>query len=220
MDKEIHAVTGAFGYSGKYIARKLIDEGHRVITITNSLDRKNPFGDKIKIYPFYFDEPAKLKETLQGVSVLYNTYWVRFNHKTFTHADAVQNTEKMIGYKILYIFFLIFHTILIIFILLGWIFKKFRRLNLLVILLTMLSWTLLGLIFGFGYCPLTDWHFNVLEKLGRAGLPSSYIKYLADRLTGYNFDQRMVDTVTLVGLISAFLISAYVNIRDRLIRKK
>jgi NADH dehydrogenase len=94
-DKEIHAVTGAFGYSGKYIARKLIDEGHRVITITNSLDRKNPFGGKIQVYPFDFDEPAKLQETLEGVSVLYNTYWVRFNHKTFTHADAVQNTEKM-----------------------------------------------------------------------------------------------------------------------------
>ncbi|MFC1494367.1 SDR family oxidoreductase [Thermodesulfobacteriota bacterium] len=95
MDNEKHAVTGAFGYSGKYIAKKLIDEGHRVITITNSLDRKNPFGDRIEVCPFNFDEPAKLEETLRGVSVLYNTYWVRFNHKTFTHADAVRNTEIM-----------------------------------------------------------------------------------------------------------------------------
>lgn len=95
MDNEIHAVTGAFGYSGKYIAKKLINKGHKVITITNSLDRKNPFGDKIQIYPFNFDEPAKLEETLRGVTVLYNTYWVRFNHKTFTHADAVRNTEIM-----------------------------------------------------------------------------------------------------------------------------
>ena len=95
MNQDIHAVTGAFGYSGKYIARRLIDEGHRVITITNSLDRKNPFGDKIKVFPFNFDEPEKLQETLGGVSVLYNTYWVRFNHKTFTYADAVRNTEIM-----------------------------------------------------------------------------------------------------------------------------
>jgi NADH dehydrogenase len=95
MENELHAVTGAFGYSGKYIAKRLIDEGHRVITITNSLDRKSPFGDKIKVFPFNFDEPEKLEETLQGVSVLYNTYWVRFNHKTFTHADAVRNTEIM-----------------------------------------------------------------------------------------------------------------------------
>ncbi|MFC1864064.1 SDR family oxidoreductase [Thermodesulfobacteriota bacterium] len=95
MEKEIHAVTGAFGYSGKYIAKRLIDEGHRVITITNSLDHKNPFSDKLKVFPFNFDTPEKLEETLQGVSVLYNTYWVRFNHKTFTHADAVRNTEIM-----------------------------------------------------------------------------------------------------------------------------
>ena len=95
MDNEKHAVTGAFGYSGKYIAKKLIDEGHRVITITNSLDRKNPFGDKIQVYPFNFDKPAKLEESLLGVSVLYNTYWVRFNYKTFTYADAVRNTEIM-----------------------------------------------------------------------------------------------------------------------------
>lgn len=95
MDREIHVVTGAFGYSGRYIAKRLIDEGHRVITITNSLDRKNPFGNKIQVHPFNFDEPAKLEETLRGVTVLYNTYWVRFNHKTFTHADAVKNTEIM-----------------------------------------------------------------------------------------------------------------------------
>ena len=95
MDNEIHAITGAFGYSGKYIAKSLIEEGHRVITITNSLDRRNPFGDRIKVFPFNFDEPEKLEETLRGVSVLYNTYWVRFNHKTFTHADAVRNTEIM-----------------------------------------------------------------------------------------------------------------------------
>ena len=95
MENELHAVTGAFGYSGKYIAKRLIEEGHRVITITNSLDRKNPFGDKIGVFPFNFAEPEKLEETFQGVSVLYNTYWVRFNHKTFTHADAVRNTEIM-----------------------------------------------------------------------------------------------------------------------------
>ena len=95
MQNELHAVTGAFGYSGKYIAKRLIDEGHRVITITNSLDRNNLFGDQINVFPFNFDEPEKLEETLQGVSVLYNTYWVRFNHKTFTHADAVRNTEIM-----------------------------------------------------------------------------------------------------------------------------
>ncbi len=92
MDNEIHAVTGAFGYSGKYIARRLLDRGHTVITLTNSLRRENPFGARVKAYPFHFDAPAKLTESLKGVRVLYNTYWVRFNHRNFTHADAVRNT--------------------------------------------------------------------------------------------------------------------------------
>jgi len=92
MAKEKHAVTGAFGYSGKYIATRLLDMGHEVITLTNSVKRANPFGEKVRVYPFDFDRPEKLAESLHGVEVLYNTYWVRFNHKMFTQADAVQNS--------------------------------------------------------------------------------------------------------------------------------
>lgn len=94
-DQETHAVTGAFGYTGKYIARNLLAKGHRVITLTNSLHRKNPFGESIEAFPFNFDRPEKLVATLRGVEVLYNTYWVRFNYKTFTHTDAVRNTLTM-----------------------------------------------------------------------------------------------------------------------------
>jgi NADH dehydrogenase len=90
--KELCAVTGAFGYLGKYIALRLLKVDKEVITLTNSPDRANPFNGQVKAYPFNFDQPDKLVESLRGVSVLYNTYWVRFNHKAFTHADAVQNT--------------------------------------------------------------------------------------------------------------------------------
>jgi len=86
------AVTGAFGYSGKYIAQRLLDNGHDVITLTNSLNRDNPFHNRIRAFPFNFDNPAALTETLRGVDVLVNTYWVRFNHKLFTLSDAVRNT--------------------------------------------------------------------------------------------------------------------------------
>jgi NADH dehydrogenase len=89
---DLHAVTGAFGYSGKYIAERLLAEGVSLITLTNSLQRDNPFGERLRAIPFHFDQPEKLVESLRGVTVLYNTYWVRFNHKTFTHADAVRNT--------------------------------------------------------------------------------------------------------------------------------
>ena len=92
---DVHAVTGAFGYSGKYIAQRLLAEGRSVITLTNSLRRENPFGERVRVHPFNFDAPEKLAESLRGVSVLYNTYWVRFNHGGFTHADAVRNTETL-----------------------------------------------------------------------------------------------------------------------------
>ena len=85
-------MTGAFGYSGRYIAARLLNEGRGVITLTNSLTRANPFGDQVRALPLSFDEPELLAKSLTGVEVLYNTYWVRFNHKLFTHEQAVRNT--------------------------------------------------------------------------------------------------------------------------------
>jgi uncharacterized protein YbjT (DUF2867 family) len=91
-----YVVTGAFGYSGRYIARQLLDAGHAVITLTHSPQRPNPFGDKIRAYPFNFDQPQQLAETLRGVDVLINTYWVRFDYKrTFSHAQAVEHTRVL-----------------------------------------------------------------------------------------------------------------------------
>lgn len=87
-----HAITGAFGYSGKYIAMRLLDGGHHVVTLTQSPDRPHPFGDRVAAMPLCFDDPDRLALQLQGVDVLYITYWVRFNHRNFTYAQAVKNT--------------------------------------------------------------------------------------------------------------------------------
>ena len=86
------AVTGAFGYSGRYITARLLAAGHDVITLTNSLQRTNPFGDKVRALPFNFNEPQKLCDSLRGVETLINTYWVRFDHRLFTHDEAVAPT--------------------------------------------------------------------------------------------------------------------------------
>jgi uncharacterized protein YbjT (DUF2867 family) len=91
-DRSLHAVTGAFGYSGRYIAQKLLAKDCQVINLTNSFSRSNEFAGHIQTFPFNFDRPAELARTLEGVEVLYNTYWVRFNHKLFTHAAAIQNS--------------------------------------------------------------------------------------------------------------------------------
>ncbi len=92
---ETHVVTGAFGFSGKYIAGRLIDAGHKVRTITNSVNRANPFNGNIRAFPYNFDHTDRLIESLHGASVLYNNYWVRFNHDNFSYSEAVDNTMKL-----------------------------------------------------------------------------------------------------------------------------
>ncbi|MFA5874674.1 MAG: NAD-dependent epimerase/dehydratase family protein [Anaerolineales bacterium] len=92
MSQKLHVVTGAFGYSGKYIATRLLAEGRRVRTLTNSMQRANPFGGQVEVHPFSFDCPDDLVESLRGADVLYNTYWVRFNYSFFKHEPAVRNT--------------------------------------------------------------------------------------------------------------------------------
>ncbi len=94
---ELQVVTGAFGYSGKYITTRLLAAGVQVRTITNSPQRANPFGAQVEAQPFNFDNPAALIESLRGATVLYNTYWIRFNTALpgFRHTVAVENTLKL-----------------------------------------------------------------------------------------------------------------------------
>jgi len=89
------AVTGASGYSGRYIAKRFLQAGHQVITLTNSPNRENPFGDKVRAFPFDSKNPTRLRESLSGVEVLVNNYWVRFNYKWFSHAQAVANSKVL-----------------------------------------------------------------------------------------------------------------------------
>ena len=95
VSKNTSVVTGAFGYSGRYIARRLLDAGAEVRTLTNAPDSQSPFGSRVRAMPFSFDDHARLVEALRGASVLYNTYWVRFNHTKFRQADAVRNTLSL-----------------------------------------------------------------------------------------------------------------------------
>lgn len=90
------AVTGAFSYSGKYIAKRLLEKGEEVITLTNHPNRPNPFNGKIKAFPLDFNNPAELENILRGVDVLVNTYWVRFDKDTNTQPKAVENTKALV----------------------------------------------------------------------------------------------------------------------------
>jgi hypothetical protein len=112
-------------------------------------------------------------------------------------------------------FFFVFHSLLIIFILCGWAWKKTRRLNLIVISLTAFSWFILGIWYGYGYCPSTDWHWQVRMKLGYMDMPSSYIEFLVESLTGWNVSRKLVDVFALALLVLAFAASLLTNVRNR-----
>jgi uncharacterized protein YbjT (DUF2867 family) len=89
---EFDVVTGSFGYSGKYITRRLLNLGHTVRTLTNSMHRSNPFGNQVQAFPYNFDQPTRLADALRGAAVLYNTYWIRFEYTTFSQTKAIDDT--------------------------------------------------------------------------------------------------------------------------------
>ena len=93
---ELNVVTGAFGYTGKYIARRLLADGIRVKTLTGHPERPNPFGAQVVAAPFNFDDLPTLIDQLSGASTLYNTYWVRFSRGEVTFDRAVENTRTLI----------------------------------------------------------------------------------------------------------------------------
>ena len=83
-------------------------------------------------------------------------------------------------YRLLDILFVVFHTLLVGFNMLGWAWRRTRRLHLITISVTLLSWFGLGVVYGWGYCPLTDWHWDVKRVLGETALPASWMKYYLD----------------------------------------
>ena len=93
---ETVAITGALSYTGKYATRLLLARGYRVRTLTHHPDRTNPFGDRIEIFPYRFDQPAELRRTLEGATTLINTYWIRFPHGGSTFEAAVHNSRTLI----------------------------------------------------------------------------------------------------------------------------
>ncbi len=90
-----HAVTGAFGYSGQYIARRLLAAGIGVRTLTASPSRANPFGNSVEVCGIHWESSDELTRALRGAEVLYNTYWVRFNARQFCFAQAVENSRRL-----------------------------------------------------------------------------------------------------------------------------
>jgi NADH dehydrogenase len=95
MTRAVHAVTGAFGYSGLHLSRLLLARGERVRNLTGHPDRPDPFAGAVEVTRFRFDDRDAMRAALRDVRVLYNTYWVRFDHGASTFARAVENSRAL-----------------------------------------------------------------------------------------------------------------------------
>jgi hypothetical protein len=113
--------------------------------------------------------------------------------------------------KLLDVLLTILHLVIILFNLFGWMFSSTRKLHLISIILTAASWFILGIWFGMGYCPITDWQWNVKEKLGEHNLPSNFIEYFAEKISGRDFSSQLIDTAIAVCFALAAILSVYVN---------
>ena len=105
----------------------------------------------------------------------------------------------------------IVHLSIIGFNLFGWIPRSARKAHFIFIVLTAASWFLLGIWFGIGYCPVTDWQWKIKEQLGEHDLPASFITYFTNKITGKNFDPDLVNALTMIFFTAAALLSIYVN---------
>ena len=112
------------------------------------------------------------------------------------------------------IFFFVFHTCVILFIVFGWIWKKTRLANLTLIVLTAFSWFFLGIWYGFGYYPCTDWHWHVRMKMGIYDKATSYLEFLVEKLTGLDVSRTFVDIFAVAFLAGALCLSIVLNVRD------
>jgi uncharacterized protein YbjT (DUF2867 family) len=91
----VDLVTGAFSYSGAHIARRLLDAGRRVRTLSFHPDRSHPLQSRVEAAPYRFDDPAALARSMQGVDTLYNTYWVRFDHGQTGFEQAIDRSRAL-----------------------------------------------------------------------------------------------------------------------------
>jgi len=114
------------------------------------------------------------------------------------------------------IFFFVFHTLLILFNLFGWMWKKTRKWALASQLATLAAWTLPAYWYGWGYCPCTDWHWRVREALGHDDQTGSYIAFLLETLTGIDWNRTLVNRITTFGLLAAMAGAITLVVRDLL----
>jgi hypothetical protein len=126
------------------------------------------------------------------------------------HLRNPENVNAFLDY-----FLTLFHSAIVLFVLTGWIFKSTRKAHIIAIGLILIAWLGIGWYKGvIGYCPLTDWHWDIKRDLGERNISSSFIEYMLEKITGLDLNRKLVDVGTAVGLILSVLVAGYVNLRS------
>lgn len=105
----------------------------------------------------------------------------------------------------------IVHLSIVLFNLFGWIPKRTRKAHLISLALTAASWFILGIWYGMGYCPFTEWQWRVKEELGEKNLPNNFIEYFLEKITRYNFSPAFIGMLITICFVAAVLLSLFVN---------
>ena len=115
--------------------------------------------------------------------------------------------------------FTIFHSAFILFVLFGWIHPRTQRIHQVALLFTLIAWLLIGWYVGtIGYCPLTDWQWDIKRQLGERNLPSSFTEYVGEKLTGLDLNKTYVDIVTAAGLAFGVIMAVIKYVQSRIRR--
>ncbi|MBV6642910.1 MAG: DUF2784 domain-containing protein [Cyclobacteriaceae bacterium] len=115
--------------------------------------------------------------------------------------------------------FTIFHSAFILFVLFGWMHPRTQRIHQFALLFTLIAWLLIGWYVGtIGYCPLTDWQWDIKRQLGERNLPSSFTEYVGEKLTGLDLNKTYVDIVTAAGLAFGVIMAVIKYVQSRIRR--
>lgn len=109
-----------------------------------------------------------------------------------------------------------FHLIFVLFVLSGWYWKKTRLAHRWALIFTISAWFLIGWYVGtIGYCPLTDWHWDIKRSLGETNIPSSFIQYLVENWAGLYFDKKVIDFFTVLGLLFGITLAIVKSLKKK-----
>lgn len=109
----------------------------------------------------------------------------------------------------------IFHLVIVLFLAFGWISRRCRPLHRIAVATTAFLWIVVGaIVCKLGYCPMTDWHWQVKKLRGEENLPVSYVDYNLQKI-GIHLPPERADQIVMVVFAAIIAITIFLYVRER-----